>query len=192
MRIKIVYPLLATFLAGSHPTPGTASASSQKPVTTYTVDYVKPPGTLTDLIAAADAVVRGTIRRSEVKMTSPSGSGRVVTAHEVLVNEVFKTDGRVGAVGGTITVIQSAGSLELPDKTIRVNGGYAPFTTGGEYILCLEWNDRLAAFDVMYGPAATFAIVQGVIDTPATRGPAVQAKGLPAQIFIGQIRAIVR
>jgi hypothetical protein len=104
------------------------------------------------------------------------------------VQEVFKGDGHSGIAGGRVEVIQDAGEVELSDKRIQVNPGFQPFREGGEYILFLEWNDVLNAYDILYGPSATFVIFNDAVDTPAPRGPARQFRGMRLDTFTGLLR----
>jgi hypothetical protein len=191
--LRSLFPILVIPLFGASVWAEQQQPHEQKPLVARSIDYLKPPETLDALWMEADAVLQvavvGSSSRSHAPSTAPEHP-RVFTLHTMEVQEVFKGDGHSGIAGGRVEVIQDAGEVELSDKRIQVNPGFQPFREGGEYILFLEWNDVLNAYDILYGPSATFVIFNDAVDTPAPRGPARQFRGMRLDTFTGLLRKL--
>ena len=132
----------------------------QKPVTTFTMDYVAPPGTMQELVQAVDVIVVGEVMESETVsyQTVAGGPPRVLTKHTVRIVEVMKGSDGIRSAGGNIRVLQPAGEIDMGETILRANGGYRAFTKGEKYVLFLDWNTYLAAYDLAYGPSAIFGL----------------------------------
>lgn len=163
-----------------------------KPTVVYTVNYLKPPDTLQALWDEAGAVVRVTVHSGEPKahkLPHAPNAPRVFTKYLATVTDTIKWTAETPQ-GAQIRIIQSAGTLDLEDKRVTVRGGYEPFKPQCDYILFLEWNDSLGGFEVLYGPSSTFEIVNGLVETPATNGPAVLVRGASVERVLTQLKAL--
>jgi hypothetical protein len=120
--------------------------------------------------------------------SSQTGTPHVFTLLTADVVKVLKSSPYAQAK--TIQIVQSSGQLDLGDRIVRVDGGYAPFMPGEEYIVFLDWNSYRSAFDVSFGPAGTFQIVGNAIASPAKVGPAVDLKGTQLPAFLARLATL--
>ena len=167
-------------------------AAPQKPVTTFTMDYVAPPDTMTELVQAVDVIVVGEVLESETVsyQTVAGGPPRVLTKHTDRIVELMKGSVGLRSTAGHITVLQPAGELDMGETILRANGGYGAFSKGEKYVLFLDWNTYLAAYDLAYGPSAIFSLKDGRIETPARVGPGSRSQGKLTTDFLAELRAV--
>lgn len=152
MRMKAVALLLGCLVLGM-----TASA--------FAALGVRMP--LSDLVANADAVVRGTIAGSKSYLDDKSG--RIYTRHTLQVSDWLRGSGE-----REVTVVTMGGELEDLGQLVP---GEARFFSGEEVVLCLKSHR---------GHFVTMGMAQGKFRVEKAKGQLVLVRDLSGIRFLGE------
>jgi hypothetical protein len=131
--------------------------AAQKPViqSPIVAEPYNLPSTLEGFIARSDAVILARVIRAR----DVSEPRRARTAYDMAVVQTIKEHKNVDQ---TTTVCRPIGTLDYPDKTVKVYQPHLPnFEVGTEYLLFLTWDERNGCFSLTFGPPGVALIDQG-------------------------------
>jgi hypothetical protein len=146
-------------------------------------DY--PTLTVRALTASAGAVVRVAVRSSDTFLSSDGNS--VLTDYRVAVLDVLKDSASHLSVGDVITVRRIGGTLDIEGRKFHSNeAGFAPFSTGAEYVLFLT-TDSGQPFAMFAGPQSAYLVHQGTL-APLSNSGQQRPALVPMQAFLNDVK----
>ena len=137
------------------------------------------------LTASAGAVVHVAVRSSDTFLSSDGST--VLTDYRVAVVDVIKDSASHVSSGDVITVRRVGGTLNIEGRKFLSNeAGFAPFSTGAEYVLFLK-TDSGQPFEMLAGPQSAYLVHQGTVASLMSSG---QPRPLlvPMQAFLNDVR----
>jgi hypothetical protein len=189
------YLALPLLLAAATPTLADAQYSLRSQVQTLGVseeivlaDY--PALTLRGLTSSAEAVVHVVIRNGDTLLTGDGAS--IVTDYRAAVVDVLKdaSDARVSA-GDVITIRRLGGAMYLEGRTVlSTESGFAPFASGGEYILFLKSGSG-QPFEILAGPQSAFHVRDGAAVRMTAPGSLSGSSAVLMPVFVRDVRAML-
>jgi hypothetical protein len=162
------------------------------------VDHFEPTAaTLAQRASQVPAVVVGRVEESTIRLApnAAAGSGdasvyanvpRVYTKHTVAVLDVLKVDQRAAPPGGSMTILQRAGSTNWNGYRVKVEGD-DPLPLGGEYVFLLTWRPELDAFEAL--PFDTLKLLHGTIAVDHGPAYAKAQNGVPLAVLAATVRS---
>ena len=166
-----------------------------KPVETEIIyTYFKgAPGSLSDMITAADAVVTGTIvagSSHDPDRHLPRGrGGRVSTLYRFKVREVIHALGGHPVDDIELTIRREGGRSDRGSYVHEVvQDGFPQFEQDAEYLLFLRWDPAAAAWAPAFGPDSVVAVKAGKVEAFGTSAVLAAYKGKNATELIERIR----
>jgi|SRR6266568_1464792 len=155
------------------------------PAQPATEALIASPGSLSDLTARCRIIAEVEVVDSYTTHRHTRVSDEEFIAVHARVISTIKGDVQPGA---SITFLERP--LTAADGgggSSRPVGPTQTFTTGGVYVMFLNWNDALSSL-VAYGPDGTFHVVQGRIHASGLSEVARAQEGRPTDSFLREIR----
>jgi hypothetical protein len=151
-------------------------------------EYPGPPSTLTGMIAAADAVVRGRIA-GRAPFLEGDRPQPLRSIYRVQVVEVFHGTAAGPSTGLAIEVARVGGFVDHPDRTDHfVDTGFPDFESGREYVIFLDRSTRGDYWYPAFGPDSVFAIHDRLVE-PLGRASVSRAQdGADVVTFLDAVR----
>lgn len=178
------------FVAVAAGNPLAQSSDSTLPIF---VDYVSPPPErLAQLAAAADGVV--VVRVDSVTFESPidqrSQRARDLTNYSLHIVATLKPHAMLPPNEGTLQLSRAGGQHAEGGRIVRsAVQGFEEFRTSGEYVLFLNWNQRIGAFDIAYGPNGSYELLlSGSVRPLGQATVALAQAGKGRQAFLQELR----
>lgn len=136
------------------------------------------------LSAAAGAVVHVAVRSSDTFLSSDGSA--ILTDYRVAVVDVIKDSASHVNAGDVITIRRVGGALKIEGRTFLSNeAGFAPFSTGAEYVLFLK-TDSGQPFEMLAGAQSAYLVHQGTVASLMSSGP--RPLLVPMQSFLSDVR----
>ena len=144
-----------------------------------------PTLTVRALTASAGAVVHVAVRSSDTFLSSDGST--VLTDYRVAVVDVIKDSASHVSAGDVITVRRVGGTLNIEGRKFQSNeAGFAPFSTGAEYVLFLK-TDSGQPFEMLSGPQSAYLVHQGTVASLVNVGQQ-RPSLVPMQAFLSDVK----
>jgi hypothetical protein len=144
-----------------------------------------PPLTLNDTVSGSDAIIVGTVLSKRLLSLDPDDPVR--TVYSIRVSDVIKSH---EFLSGLLDVYRDGGDQIVGPSVVRTEEvGFPPYEVGGQYVICLAYNQYARMFQSRFGPEGSYSLTAAVVRPMGTSPLALAQTDREPADFIRALKA---